>query len=102
MSQNKRTGGVKPVYYTPNMLTDEEQSRFYQFLPSLSEHELLIVTAWCKKLKNYAIIDEDYIFFTQKVEHDEFKKYWANYKIALIDRQEIEFKFELDSPVIVS
>lgn len=70
-------GSEKPVYYRTSMLTEEERSRFYQFNPPLSEEQIVEVKQWCREnITNFALIDEDYIFFTLKSEHDRFVQVW--------------------------
>ena len=77
MGRRLPDGRDKPVYYTPGMLTDEETSRFFQFNPPLSQEQLVQVKQWCKEnITNFALIDEDYIFFTLKSEHDKFIQAW--------------------------
>lgn len=80
MGRILETGGEKPVYYEPESLTVEEKSRYFYFTPALSENQLQVVKEWIKKhTTNFALVDEDYIFFTLKSEHDEFRNFWLEY-----------------------
>lgn len=80
MGDKKRDGTPKAVYYQPSDLTAEELTRYYQFETPLTEEQLRVVQAWYKEnTSNFAIVDDDYIFFTLKSEHDAFAYFWEEY-----------------------
>ncbi len=78
MGQVSKNGRFKQRYYTPDQLTSIELERYIKFKIPLDEDQLAIVSNWCQKnIKNYALVDEDYIFFTHNYEKEKFVSYWS-------------------------
>lgn len=79
MGEISSTGTKKTVYYKVEDLTKEEKQRFYIFEPMLTESQLSQIHDWCDAtIFNFALIDEDYIFFTTKDDYHKFVAFWDN------------------------
>ena len=72
-------GTPKAVYYQPEDLTIYERECFFQFIPPLNSIQFNIIKQWYKENTiSFALIDEDYIFFTHKIEYDKFLEFWLS------------------------
>lgn len=73
-------GVIRDVYYSLKNLTDEESARYFQFKPMLTENQLDIIRKWYKNnIWNFALLDEDYIFFTTQDDYKKFVIFWSNF-----------------------
>ena len=88
MGDTRKNGTPKPVYYRPSDLSAKELTQYFQFTPSLTDEQLNVVRKWYEKnTTNFAIVDDDYIFFTLKTDRDKFVEFWTTYtNIDAVDK----------------
>lgn len=79
MGEIRSDGTIKAVYYKKENLTEEEKQRYYTFETMLAKDQISKIKEWYNiNIFNFALIDEDYIFFTTKNDYYKFIIFWNN------------------------